>query len=108
MWDCIQALTPMKPGTRLTKEQSNPSPDPAFHRRYRGIVGSLGYLVNMTRPDLAWSYSELGAFRNGGASADVSRGGGRKLQGCTPPQVIQEEAENPSEILIIEDISGPL
>jgi hypothetical protein len=28
-------------------------------RRYRGIVGSLGYLVNMTRPDLAWSYSEL-------------------------------------------------
>ena len=45
MWDCIPALTPMKPGTRLTKEQSNPSPDPAFHRRYRGIVGSLGYLV---------------------------------------------------------------
>ncbi len=58
MWDCIPALTPMKPGTRLTKEQSNPSPDPAFHRRYRGIVGSLGYLVNMTRPDLAWSYSK--------------------------------------------------
>ena len=62
MWDCIPALTPMKPGTRLTKEQSNPSPDPAFHRRYRGIVGSLGYLVNMTRPDLAWSYSELSKY----------------------------------------------
>jgi hypothetical protein len=62
MWDCISALTPMKPGTRLTKEQSNPSPDPAFHRRYRGIVGSLGYLVNMTRPDLAWSYSELSKY----------------------------------------------
>ena len=44
MWDCIPALTPMKPGTRLTKEQSNPSPDPAFHRRYRGIVGSLAIL----------------------------------------------------------------
>jgi len=42
MWDCIPALTPMKPGTRLTKEQSNPSPDPAFHRSYRGIVGSRG------------------------------------------------------------------
>jgi hypothetical protein len=62
MWDCIPALTPMKPGTRLTKEQSNPSPDPAFHRRYRGIVGSLGNLVNMTRPDLAWSYSELSKY----------------------------------------------
>jgi hypothetical protein len=42
MWDCIPALTPMKPGTRLTKDQSGLSPDPAFHRRYRGIVGSLG------------------------------------------------------------------
>jgi hypothetical protein len=62
MWDCIPALTPMKPGTRLTKEQSNSSPDPAFHRRYRGIVGSLGYLVNMTRPDLSWSYSELSKY----------------------------------------------
>jgi hypothetical protein len=56
MWDCIPALTPIKPGTRLTKDQSDLSPAPAFHRRYRGIVGSLGYLVNMTRPDLAWSY----------------------------------------------------
>ena len=62
MWDCVPALTPMKPGMRLTKEQCNPKPDPAFHRRYRGIVGSLGYLVNMTRPDLAWSYSELSKY----------------------------------------------
>jgi hypothetical protein len=54
----------MKPGTRLTKEQSNPSPDPAFHRSYRGIIGSLGYLVNMTRPDLDWSYSALGYLVN--------------------------------------------
>jgi hypothetical protein len=65
-WDCIPALTPMTPGSRLTKEQCDtqcdPRPDPAFHRRYRGIVGSLGYLVNMTRPDLAWSYSELSKY----------------------------------------------
>ena len=27
--------------------------------QYRDIVGSLGYLVTMTRPNLAWSYSEL-------------------------------------------------
>ena len=25
-------------------------------------MGSLGYLVNMTRPDLAWAYSELSKF----------------------------------------------
>ena len=52
----------MTPGIRLTKEQFDPHPDPVFHHRYRGIVGSLGYLVNMTRPDLAWSYSELSKY----------------------------------------------
>ena len=35
---------------------------PDFHRRYRGIVGSLGYLVTTTRPDLAWAYSELSKY----------------------------------------------
>jgi len=30
-----------------------------FHRRYLCIVRSLGYLVTMTSPDFAWSYSEL-------------------------------------------------
>ena len=49
-WDCLPPLTPMRPGTRLTKDDCNPSPQKEFHRRYRGIVGSLGYLVNMTRP----------------------------------------------------------
>jgi hypothetical protein len=52
----------MVPGARLTKEQCDPHPEPAFHRRYRGIVGSLGYLVNMTHPDLAWSYAELSKY----------------------------------------------
>jgi len=36
--------------------------DRAFNLRYRGIVGSLGYLVNMTRPDLAFPYSELSKY----------------------------------------------
>ena len=40
-WDCIPALTPMIPGARLTQEQCDPHPEPAFHRRYRGIVGRL-------------------------------------------------------------------
>jgi len=33
-----------------------------FHHRYRGIVGGLGHLVTVTRPDLAWSYSELSKY----------------------------------------------
>ncbi len=36
--------------------------DPNVHRRYRSIVGCLSYLVNMTRPDLAFSYSQLSKF----------------------------------------------
>ena len=33
-----------------------------FHLCYRDIVGSLGYLVNMTRSDLAFAYSELSKY----------------------------------------------
>ena len=58
----IPALTPMAPNTHLSKDDCDPNPDPIFHRRYRGIVGSLGYLVNMTRPDIAWAYSELSKY----------------------------------------------
>ncbi len=36
--------------------------DPNVHRRYHSIVGCLSYLVNMTRPDLAFSYSHLSKF----------------------------------------------
>jgi len=36
--------------------------DPLLHRKYRSIVGCLSYLVNMTRPDLAFSLSQLSKF----------------------------------------------
>jgi hypothetical protein len=36
--------------------------DPLVHRKYRSIVGCLSYLVNMTRPDLAFSFSQLSKF----------------------------------------------
>ena len=49
----------MQPNTRLNKDDCDKNPAPDFHRRYRGIVCSLGYLVTMTRPDLAWAYSEI-------------------------------------------------
>ena len=54
--------TPMKPNIRLSKDDCKPNPKPDFHHRYRGVVGSLGYLVTMTRPDLAWSYSKLSKY----------------------------------------------
>jgi hypothetical protein len=36
--------------------------DPLLHRKYRSIVGCLSYLVDMTRPDLAFSFSQLSKF----------------------------------------------
>jgi len=48
----------MQPNTRLNKGDCDKNPAPDFHRRYHGIFGSLGYLVTMTRPDVAWAYSE--------------------------------------------------
>ena len=50
------------PRTRASLQTIDPAPERAFHLRYRGIVGSLGYLVNMTRPDLAFAYSELSKY----------------------------------------------
>ena len=38
------------------------TPVPDFHWGYHGIVGSLGYLVTMTRLDLAWAYSERSQY----------------------------------------------
>ena len=51
----------MQPNTRLGKDDCDKNPAPDFDQleRYCGIVGSLGYLVTMTRPDLAWAYSEI-------------------------------------------------
>ena len=62
MWDCNPVLTPMDPNVRLTKRDSPEVVDPRLHRRMRSIVGCLSYLVNMTRPDLAFTYSQLSKF----------------------------------------------
>ena len=61
-WNTTPRLTPIRPNTRLKKEDCDKNPAPEFHRRYRGIVGSLEYLVTMTRPDLAWAYSESSKY----------------------------------------------
>ncbi len=54
--------TPLDPNVRLTKRDSPEVVDPRLHRRMRSIVGCLSYLVNMTRPDLAFTYSQLSKF----------------------------------------------
>jgi len=61
-WNNLPRVKPMKPTTQLSKNGCDPLPKPDFHKRYCGIVGSLGYLVTTTRPDLAWSYSKLSKY----------------------------------------------
>ena len=58
MWDCHNDYA----NNRLSKRDCPEVVDPNVHRRYRSIVGCLSYLVNMTRPDLAFSYSQLRKF----------------------------------------------
>ena len=62
MWDCKPCATPLDANSRLSKKDCPQVVDPALHRRYRSITGSLSYLVNMTRPDLAFAYSQLSKF----------------------------------------------
>jgi hypothetical protein len=64
MWDCNPVLTPIPKCTRcMTKRDLPEVVDPRLHRRMRSsIVGCLSYLVNMTRPDLAFTYSQLSKF----------------------------------------------
>ena len=63
MWDNVHTVaTPMEPGTRLVKADCPLTPNLVLQRRYRSIVGSIGYLVQMTRCDLAFAYGQLSQF----------------------------------------------
>ena len=63
MWDCTPVKTPLPPGARLSIDDCAVGYiDPEFHAKYRRIVGCLGWLVGMTRPDLSWTYASLARF----------------------------------------------
>ena len=62
MWNCNPVATPLDSNTRLSKIDCPTIIDPNLHRKYCSIVGCLSYLVKMTRPDLAFSYSQLSKF----------------------------------------------
>jgi hypothetical protein len=62
MWDCSPVKKPLDANNRLSKSDCPEVVDPIVHRRYRSIVGCLSYLVNMTRPDLVFTYSQMNKF----------------------------------------------
>ena len=59
---CGSAPQLIDPNVCLSKSEGPEVVDPLLHRKYRSIVGCLSYLVNMTRPDLAFSFSQLSKF----------------------------------------------
>jgi hypothetical protein len=61
-WGPLPLATMLNLHTLLSKDDCDPAPEHVFHLCYRGIVDSLGYLVNMTRPDLAFAYPELSKY----------------------------------------------
>ena len=58
-WKSPPPQTLQAPGTRLSVADEPATPDPVLHRRYRAIVGTLGWLNKGTRPDISHAYSEL-------------------------------------------------
>ena len=63
MWENHPVATPLDAPLAYLSLIDCPSVvDPHVHRKYRSIVGCNSYLVNMTSPDLAFSYSQLSKF----------------------------------------------
>eukprot|EP00961_Rhodomonas_salina_P164305 2213300-Rhodomonas_salina.1 len=60
--DANPVKTPMEPGVRLSKRYCPSVVDPAIHAEYRAIVGHISFIVQMTRPDLAFAFAELSKF----------------------------------------------
>mmetsp|Transcript_5130 Transcript_5130/g.10308 ORF Transcript_5130/g.10308 Transcript_5130/m.10308 type:complete len:208 (+) Transcript_5130:335-958(+) len=54
--------TPLPPGVRLSEKDCPATPDPTLHCQYRAIIGHLSFLVQMSRPDLAFTFAELSKF----------------------------------------------
>jgi hypothetical protein len=62
-WECAKpAMTPEISGERLSISDSPEIADLDLHRRYRAIDGALGWLQQVTRPDIAHAVSLLSQF----------------------------------------------
>ena len=62
MWEAMPVKTPLEPGYRLSKDDCPEKVDPELQRKFRMITGGIGWLANMTRPDLAFAHNELSKF----------------------------------------------
>ena len=59
MTDCNPCAAPMEAGYTISKDDCPDTPDSARRLLYQEITGALQYLVQWTRPDLAFATNEL-------------------------------------------------
>ena len=57
--ECNPTLTPMEPGTHLLEEHRPAVKNPVVTKDYQHIVGTLQFLTQWTRPDIAFATHEL-------------------------------------------------
>lgn len=62
MSKCNPCLVPITPDTPLAKALPSEKLPPEQTRLYQAMIGSLGYLMNCSRPDLAFSVNRLAQF----------------------------------------------
>ena len=54
--------TPLETNKRLSKKDSPSAIDPKLQTRFQEILGYVSFLVQMTRPDLAFAFAHLSTF----------------------------------------------
>ena len=68
---CNPTTVPMMPMSQLSKATPDEELTPAIKRLYQAIVGSLRFLMNCTRPDLAFSVNKLAQFASSHTEAHL-------------------------------------
>ena len=68
--DCNAVSVPMQPGTQLLKTNEK-LPEHEI-KLYQGMVGSLGYIMNCTRPDLAYAVGKVAQFASCPSAQHIS------------------------------------
>jgi hypothetical protein len=72
MQDCNPVSTPMDAGYMITKTECPERPDEARRLKYQEITGSLQFLVQWTRPDLAFATNELAKVNSNPAAEHLA------------------------------------
>ena len=60
--NCNTVILPLQPGTQLLKTSEDDQLSQHETKLYQAMVGSLGYMINCTRPDLAYAVGKVAQY----------------------------------------------